>query len=289
MISTRLASALAAASMFSMASAATGTTSTASSIVSIATPTASVALHSMTDIGCFSTGEPLEDHGSYTFQTAGNCQPICVLLQKQVMGLVDGSNCWCGDLIPPKADQVSNSSCNTPCNGFDTAKCGGPSMWWISLTGLNKNSVKNYGPSSASASPSKTAAPQVSEIASTVVVTATGGAAAAKPETKSSSSSSSGPSKAGIAAGVVVGVVALTAIIAGVVFYLRHKRRKDVEEEYRRQAAVNQFGAGGKLHTSNSSMTDSRLDPEFMARRASNGSIADNEDYSRRILKVTNA
>jgi cell wall integrity and stress response component len=59
-----------------------------------------------------------------------------------------------------------------------------------------------------------------------------------------------------------------------------------VEEEYRRQAAVNSFVSGGKLHTSNSSMTDSRLDPEFMARRQSNGSIADNEDYSRRILKV---
>lgn len=59
-----------------------------------------------------------------------------------------------------------------------------------------------------------------------------------------------------------------------------------MEEEYRRQAAVNSFVSGGKLHTSNSSMTDSRLDPEFMARRQSNGSIADNEDYSRRILKV---
>jgi hypothetical protein len=34
-------------------------------------------------------------------------------------------------------------------------------------------------------------------------------------------------------------------------------------------------------------MTDSRLDPEYFAnRRSSNGSIADNEDYSRRILKV---
>lgn len=83
-----------------------------------------------------------------------------------------------------------------------------------------------------------------------------------------------------------MGVVALVGIVAGVMLYLRHKRRREVEEEYRRQAAVNSFVAGNKLHTSNSSMTDSRLDPEFMMRRQSNGSIADNEDYSRRILKV---
>ena len=85
---------------------------------------------------------------------------------------------------------------------------------------------------------------------------------------------------------MVVGVLALAAIIAGVVLFLRRKRRQEVEEEYRRRADINSFTAGGKPHTSNSSMTDSRLDPEFYNRRASNGSIADNEDYSRRILKV---
>lgn len=82
-------------------------------------------------------------------------------------------------------------------------------------------------------------------------------------------------------------MVVLVAIIAGVILFLRHKKRREVEEEYRRQATMNSFVSGGKLHTSNSSMTDSRLDPEFMNRRQSNGSIADNEDYSRRILKVS--
>ena len=97
----------------------------------------------------------------------------------------------------------------------------------------------------------------------------------------------SGPNKAGIAAGVVVGVVCLAGIIAGVLLYLRRKRRREVEEEYRRHAAVNSFPGTGKLHTSNSSMNDSRLDPEVMLRRQSDGSIADNQDYSRRILKVS--
>ncbi|ORY15859.1 hypothetical protein BCR34DRAFT_598132 [Clohesyomyces aquaticus] len=279
MVSTRTVAAFAAASLFSMAAAQD---TTPSSIVSIPTPTASATLNAMTEIGCFSTGTPLEDHGSWTFQTSGNCQPICVLLQKPVMGLVDGSNCWCGDLIPPKAAKVANSSCNTPCNGFDKQMCGGPSMWWISLTGLTKNHINNYDPASASSSSSKGSAPTSAAAGQTVVVTAS------ETPTQGSGKQDSGPNKAGIAAGVVVGVVALCAIIGGVMLFLRQKRRRAVEEEYRRQAAVNQFVSGGKLHTSNSSMTDSRLDPEFMMRRASNGSIADNEDYSRRILKVTN-
>ncbi|KAF2728433.1 hypothetical protein EJ04DRAFT_569514 [Polyplosphaeria fusca] len=280
MVFSRLASAAAAAAFFSMASAQGS--ATASSIVSIPTPTASYALKTMTQMGCFNDSRPLEDHGSWTFQTSGNCQPICVGLGKPVMALVDGSNCWCGDLIPPKAAQVANSSCDTSCNGFPDEKCGGPSMWWVSLTGLTNNRIENYDPKSSSASPSKTPSPQVSEITSYVQVTATDDPTAAPKK------ESPGPNKAGIAAGVVVGVVVLVAIIAGIFLFLRHKKRREVEEEYRRQAAVNQFTGGGKLHTSNSSMTDSRLDPEFNARRASNGSIADNEDYSRRILRVTN-
>ena len=102
----------------------------------------------------------------------------------------------------------------------------------------------------------------------------------------SSDNSGGGSNKTAIAVGAVVGVVALLAIIGGVFFFLRQRRRREVEEEFRRQANINSFTAGGKLHTSNSSVADSRLDPEFMNRRQSNGSIADNEDYSRRILKV---
>ncbi|OCL10326.1 hypothetical protein AOQ84DRAFT_375017 [Glonium stellatum] len=276
MVSTSVVSAMVAASLLSLVSGQT-----------IPTPTYTGSLNAMTDEGCFSTGDPLEDHGSYTFQSTGNCQPICVGLGKPVMGLVNGSNCWCGDLLPPKAAQVDNSSCNTPCNGYNLADCGGNNFWSIYLTGLNHNSIANYDPSSASsAGAAKTSAPAavVTVGGSTVVMTVPGQSGTSKP----SSSPSSGPNKAGIAAGVVVGVVGLAGIIAGVMLYLRQKRRREVEEEYRRQAAVSSFVGAGKLHTSNSSMNDSRLDPEVMLRRQSDGSIADNEDYSRRILKVTN-
>jgi cell wall integrity and stress response component len=40
--------------------------------------------------------------------------------------------------------------------------------------------------------------------------------------------------------------------------------------------------------TGYSHMSDQRLDPEAGARRNSVGSLADNQDYSRRILRVSN-
>lgn len=112
-------------------------------------------------------------------------------------------------------------------------------------------------------------------------------ASASASPTKDSNSDSK-PNTAGIAAGVVVGVVGLAAIIGGIWFFLRRRRQHQAEADYRRNAAgVNDFINGGK--TGASSINDSRIDPSFMDRRQSNGSIADNEDYSRRILKVRRA
>ena len=71
---------------------------------------------------------------------------------------------------------------------------------------------------------------------------------------------------------------------------MRNRKRKAIEDEYKRNAAVSSFISGGKPPTSSggaSSFNDMRLDPAVMAqRRMSDGSIADNQDYSRRILKV---
>lgn len=211
------------------------------------------------------------------------------------MGLVNGTNCWCGTEIPSKDTQVDDDECSTPCSGYDKATCGGANLWEVWLTGFTQNKVDYYsGALSSAGSGGKTttkadagaAVTSIVQEGTTIIKTIPGGAA-----TSGSSSGSGGSSNtAGIAAGVVVGVVALAAIVGGTFLYLRYRRRKAVEEEYRRQAAVNDFVGGGKPpHTSHSSMTDSRLDPEvMMSRRQSDGSIADNQDYSRRILRVAN-
>ena len=101
-------------------------------------------------------------------------------------------------------------------------------------------------------------------------------------------SKKSGPNVAAIAAGVVVGIVLIAAIAGGIFIYIRNQKRREIEEEHRRNAAVSSFAAaGGKPPLSaGSSFSDTRLDPVVMARRESTGSIADNQDYSRRILKV---
>ena len=106
---------------------------------------------------------------------------------------------------------------------------------------------------------------------------------------------SSGPNKTAIAVGVVVGVFALAAIIGGTLLWLRHRRRAENDAENRRittaAGPVNPFVGPGerseKPPSTAVSISDSRLDPTAMfARRQSESSIADNQDYSRRILKV---
>jgi len=88
----------------------------------------------------------------------------------------------------------------------------------------------------------------------------------------------SGINKAGAAAGAVVGVLVAIAIGVGAFLFIRKQRRKKLEEEYRRSLAVREFHKKPD--------TDLRLDPVMLQRRMSDGSIADNQDYSRRILKV---
>lgn len=90
---------------------------------------------------------------------------------------------------------------------------------------------------------------------------------------------------AGIAAGVVVAVVVLAAAGVGGFMYTKKKKNREIEEEHRRNAAVNSFMGKG-VSSSNTSITDARLDPVMAQRRMSDGSIADNQDYSRRILRV---
>lgn len=121
----------------------------------------------------------------------------------------------------------------------------------------------------------------------TVVVTAPGQSQGHSTSSANSQPrpSKKGPNKAGIAAGAVVGVVALCALVGGLFFYLRNRKRRAVEDQYHRNATSS--NARGSSHLSSSNMSDSRLEPSvMMQRRQSDGSIADNQDYSRRILKV---
>jgi cell wall integrity and stress response component len=95
----------------------------------------------------------------------------------------------------------------------------------------------------------------------------------------------------GIAVGSVVGVIGAAAIAGVLFFWMKRRRNREIEEEHRRNAAVNAFIAGGKPPSSSGGMSisDQRLDPVMVQRRMSSGSIADEQDYSRRILRVCEA
>ena len=160
---------------------------------------------------------------------------------------------------------------------------GGSDYWSIYNTGLQLV-VKHYGEddnkdkTKTSTTTSSTPTPTETKVKETSTA-----------PTETPKDSGGGTNVGGIVAGVVVGVVVIAAAIGGGFLWLRRKRNQEIEEEHRRNAAVNAFmgkppgssGSGGV------SMTDSRLDPVMAHRRMSDGSIADNQDYSRRILRVS--
>ncbi|PGH15099.1 hypothetical protein AJ79_02625 [Helicocarpus griseus UAMH5409] len=233
-------------------------------------------LNKTVDKGCYKSVKPFEDLGEFTWQTVGYCQEECVKLEKPVMALFKGSNCLCGEEIPRESDKTTDDKCQEKCDGYPEQTCGGTDAYHVHLTGLKKEKdVPVVGGTTSSEGPSSTSS-TTSKGGETVVVTSSG-------------EGNKGPNKAGIAAGVVVGVVCIGAIIGGAFFFLKYKKRKAMEEEHRRNATISSFVAGGKPYSQQTSMSDSRLDPSIMSqRRQSNGSIADDQDFSRRILKVTN-
>lgn len=125
MVSFKLTSALVATAMMMMASAQDSDDfwSTVTTPSAIATPTTTLPANAMSTIGCFETGTPLSNYGFYEYQSPGNCQFVCIENGKNVLGLSNGVDCWCGDKIPAKEWQVPNSTCSTTCGGTKEELC----------------------------------------------------------------------------------------------------------------------------------------------------------------------
>ncbi|KJY02024.1 WSC domain containing protein [Zymoseptoria brevis] len=247
--------------------------------------------------GCYSSSTPLESKGDWMYQSSGYCSGQCS--GSAVFAMSGSKECWCGDQLPPVADKVDDTSCNQPCVGFPDDTCGGNGFYSVYTTG---GTVDHYGGDSSSSSSSAVSMPKSTPTSEpptvvtsmtggqTVVVTVPASARATASET-SKASGGGGPNTAGIAAGVVVGVVAIAGMALGGYFFMRHKRRREAEEDFKQRTHVdNMMRAGSERKppgTSYSGMSDQRLDPEA-GRRNSVGSLADNQDYSRRILRVAN-
>lgn len=250
--------------------------------------------NALTPHGCFtSTGNLTKvdiaksgDEQLQRYLSSGSCGNWCKGLGKYVAA-VGPADCYCGNAYPAKDDSIDYTKCNYGCQGIDTEGCGNlDGAVSVYNTGVELV-VPSYEESdSSSTSKSASQSTKASTSAPTAVVTETTGA-----QTSSASDEDSkkgGPNTAAIAAGVVVGVVGAAAIIGGIIFYVRRKRNAEIEEEHRRNAAVNAFISGSKPPSTSGgvSITDARLDPVMAHRRLSDGSIADNQDYSRKILRV---
>ncbi|PMB67833.1 hypothetical protein BM221_006004 [Beauveria bassiana] len=239
--------------------------------------------------GCFSSvGNMTNENADTKYLSSGSCSTICKGKKLPVAALAPQA-CYCGYVYPPEDDKLDSAKCDYPCNGFPDDMCGGLKD---AYSIYNMGIVLVPGSYSASSSSSSSTSSTATQGSSSAASTSTAGVTQPpSTETGNSDKSSGSPNVAAIAAGVVVGVVVVAAIIGAVIFFIRRKRNAEIEEEHRRNAAVNAFISGSKPPSTSGgiSITDSRLDPVMAHRRLSDGSIADNQDYSRKILRVTNA
>jgi len=251
------------------------------------TPSSVPKLDNPVSVGCYTsignmTTIPVKDLSS------GTCIKACEKKDYTLAGM-QGQHCFCGVAMPPSDTIVKDNNCNYPCPSYPLEACGSignPKHYSVFNLGVDIDPPEYEEEESATTTaPAATKTAPEDEPEETAVES--GNPDSGKEEEKEEKKSNVAP----IAAGVVVGVVAIAAAAGGLWFFMRRRRNTEIEEEHRRNAAVNAFISGSKPPGSSGSisMTDSRLDPVMAHRRLSDGSIADNEDYSRKILRVTNA
>ncbi|TDZ21676.1 Cell wall integrity and stress response component 1 [Colletotrichum sidae] len=262
----------------------------ATAAIGVQRPSETPTTGGITSHGCYSSNSTTWAKLDVENISVGVCTTACQKAKKDV-AVLSGEDCFCGDKYPPKNDLVDDSKCNFPCPFYKYEACGGfvseeEKYYSVYNTGI-KLLVSDESPAvSTTSTTAKATTTKAGGAIETIVETPT----ITPTPTADPNEKKGGTNVAGIAAGVVVGVVVVLAIVGGAFFYVRRKRNQEIEEEHRRNAAVNAFIGGSKPPSSSGvSMSDSRMDPTLAHRRMSDGSIADNQDYSRKILRVTNA
>ncbi|CAG8029212.1 unnamed protein product [Penicillium salamii] len=240
-------------------------------------------------VGCYSSIPGYGASKSWTYQSSGWCLDRCYGQSKAAFALTGGSDCVCGDTLPPDSDKVSTDKCSKSCSGWPEDKCGGNGYYSVYTTNY-EDDVPTYSDSSSSTTTTGGSSTSTTE-ASVAVSTAASGQttvvtahseATPTAETSDEKKASSSKNTAAIAAGVVVGVVGFAALCGAGFFWWRSKNNKS-------NAAMGGPTGGYGRDSNPPSMSDSRFDGDYMAqRRQSNGSIDDDHDFSRRILQVTN-
>lgn len=134
--------------------------------------------------------------------------------------------------------------------------------------------------------PASTILPNVtsaSQTASSTVFVTTGQTTVTASPTGSSSSGGGGGISGGAVAGIVIAILLIAGIAGATVFYIRRRRKS----EYEKHESTGFGSSPGSLSRPFMGI-DARLDPNMVQRPQSVGSLADDRDYSRKILRVTN-
>ena len=193
--------------------------------------------------------------------------------------------------------QSSTSSSNTGTSSTSNTQTSS------STTSSNTQTSKTSTTSSKETQVTQSVSGSTVVVMSTVAVSATPTSSASESQTQSTSSSStsSKPSKKtnliGPVVGGVVGGVGLIALVSVLFFFLRRRSSKSRDAELADSAyydAIKRDNSTVARPLSNpflskEEFTDQRLNPVMLGRRRiSEGSLADEADYSRKILRVAN-
>jgi len=91
----------------------------------------------------------------------------------------------------------------------------------------------------------------------------------------------SGGVSGGAVAGIVITILVLAGIGAGAFFYVRRRRKTEYQKQYEGSSYGSSPGSQNRPFG-----VDQRLEPGMVQKRESVGSLADEQDYSRKILRV---
>lgn len=204
--------------------------------------------------------------------------------------------------------QSSTSSSNTGTSSTSNTQTSS------STTSSNTQTSKTSTTSSKETQVTQSVSGSTVVVMSTVAVSATPTSSASESQTQSTSSSSTSPSSSSSSAsgsskpskktnligpvvGGVVGGVGLIALVSVLFFFLRRRSSKSRDAELADSAyydAIKRDNSTVARPLSNpflskEEFTDQRLNPVMLGRRRiSEGSLADEADYSRKILRVAN-
>ncbi|KAJ5134586.1 Carbohydrate-binding WSC subgroup [Penicillium atrosanguineum] len=258
-----------------------------------------------------------------TYQSNGACEDTCA---DYALGVLQGKKCWCSNVAPSTDSRESVSDCDTGCPGYPADSCGSAAkgVWaYVKISGNSISSTEsNSGTTSSSTTTTSSASTTDPSTTNNVVKETTNASGQVRTVTVAAAvstsgldtsdkstdggSSLSGGSIAGIVIGVLGGIALVGALIFMIFFYRKRARSASPipsQDMADRTSQGSSFIRGvfpqghtqemsgssslGRKHT----FTDNRMKADIYPNgpRDSSVSLQDNEDYSRPVLRVTNA